>query len=56
MSNSIDASNGIEFTLVPPSITPTLNVVFGDVGTWKSAIAAIARPSACAGFGLPNAP
>ena len=43
---SIDASNAIEFTDVPPLITPTLNVVFGEAGTWISEILAIARPSA----------
>ena len=56
MSTSIEPSNGIEFTDVPPEITPTLNVVFGLVGTWMSEIAAIARPSAWIGFGMPNAP
>ena len=35
---SIDASNEMEFTDVPPSMMPTLNVVFGLVGTWMSAI------------------
>ena len=34
MSTSIQLSNGIEFTDVPPPITPTLKVVFGDAGTW----------------------
>jgi hypothetical protein len=33
MSRSIVAENGIELTDVPPLMTPTLNVVFGDVGT-----------------------
>ena len=31
------ADSGIEFTDVPPRITPTLNVVFGDAGTGVSA-------------------
>ena len=39
-------SKGIEFTDVPPPMRPTLKVVFGSLGTWKSPIAAIARPSA----------
>ena len=33
MSTSIQVSNGIELTDVPPPTTPTLNVVFGDAGT-----------------------
>ena len=56
MSTSMLPSNGIEFTDVPPEITPTLNVVFGVDGTWMSAMPAIARPSAWIGFGMPNAP
>ncbi len=43
-STSIHASNGIEFTDVPPPTRPTLNVVFGVVGTSKAAMAAMARP------------
>ena len=30
------ADSGIEFTEVPPRITPTLNVVFGEAGTGVS--------------------
>ena len=56
ISTSILTEIGIEFTLVPPSTRPILNVVFGDFGTSISAIRAIARPIACAGFGIPNAP
>ena len=56
MSTSIHASNGIEFTDVPPPMRPTLKVVFGSFGTWKSPIAAIARPSAWIGFTIPKAP
>src|SRR5690349_15392642 len=33
MSTSIQPSNGIEFTDVPPPTRPTLNVVFGCLGT-----------------------
>jgi hypothetical protein len=43
---SIDAENGMELTEVPPEMTPTLNVVFGDVGTWTAAMSAIALPHA----------
>ena len=56
MSTSIQASNGIELTDVPPPMRPTLNVVFGSCGTWNSAIFAIARPSAPIGLAMPNAP
>ena len=52
----MDASKAIEFTEVPPLMTPTLNVVFGVTGTCTSEILAIARPSAWMGFGMPNAP
>ena len=37
---------GIALTDVPPPMRPTLNVVFGSRGTSKSAMFAIARPSA----------
>ena len=50
MSISIQASNGMALTDVPPPIRPTLNVVFGFVGTSNCAIVAMARPSACIGF------
>ena len=53
-STSIQASDGIAFTDVPPPIRPTLNVVRGSSGTWNSAIFATARPSAFAGFGRPK--
>ena len=56
MSSSIQPSNGIEFTDVPPPIRPTLKVVFGCFGTWISWIFAIARPIAPIGFAMPNAP
>ena len=56
MSTSIHASKGIEFTDVPPPMRPTLNVVLGTSGTWKSAIWAMARPSAWIGFTRPKAP
>ena len=50
MSTSIQPSNGIEFTEVPPPTRPTLNVVFGCCGTCISSIFAIARPIAPIGF------
>ena len=50
MSSSIQPSNGIEFTDVPPPIRPTLNVVFGCFGTWSSWIFAMARPIAPIGL------
>ena len=56
MSISKAASAGMELTDVPPLRTLTLNVVFGLAATSRSAIAATARPSACAGLGIPNAP
>jgi hypothetical protein len=56
MSTSILPVCGIEFTEVPPSITPTLNVVRGSDGTWSPAIPAMARPIAWIGLGMPNAP
>ena len=56
MSTSIQPSNGIEFTDVPPPTRPTLNVVFGCFGTWISLIFAIARPIAPIGLAMPNAP
>ena len=46
MSTSIHASNGIAFTEVPPPTRPTLNVVFGSRGTWKSPILRY-RPAHC---------
>jgi hypothetical protein len=33
MSRSIVPEKGMELTEVPPEMTPTLKVVFGDVGT-----------------------
>jgi len=56
ISRSIAAEKGIEFTDVPPEITPTLNVVLGEPGTCTSEMPAIALPSAWIGFGMPNAP
>ncbi len=46
ISTSIQASNGMELTEVPPPIRPTLKVVLGVVGTSKSEILATARPKA----------
>ena len=56
MSTSIQPSNGIELTDVPPPTRPTLNVVFGERGTCISLIFAIARPMAPIGLAMPNAP
>ena len=55
MSTSIQPSNGMELTDVPPPTRPTLKVVFGVVGTWISSIFAIARPIAPIGLARPNA-
>ena len=41
---------------VPPPRRPTLNVVRGDPGTWKSAMRANARPRAWIGLTTPNDP
>ena len=46
----------IELTEVPPSTIPTLKVVFGWAGTWRSPIRAMARPMAWIGLGIPKAP
>ena len=54
--NQTIASDGIAFTDVPPPTRPTLNVVLGVVGTSIASILAIARPIACIGFAMPNAP
>ena len=56
MSTSIQVSNGIELTDVPPPTTPTLNVVFGVCGTWMADSFCIAAPIANAGLTRPNAP
>ena len=40
-STSIQRPTAIAFTDVPPPTRPTLNVVFGSRGTWRSAICAI---------------
>ena len=46
ISTSIQASNGIAFTEVPPPTRPTLNVVLGSLGTSNASILAMARPMA----------
>ena len=46
MSTSIEHSAAITFTDVPPFTTPTLKVVFGFFGVWRSLIFAIALPIA----------
>src|ERR1700676_898691 len=53
-STLIDASAGIEFTEVPPSISPTLNDVRGFSGTGTFTKRAIPRASAWIGFGAPK--
>jgi len=45
-STSIAACEGIAFTLVPPSMLPTLKVVRGSFGAGYAASREIARPSA----------
>ena len=45
MSSSAEARAAMVFTLVPPSITPTLKVVFGSRGTSRSAMAAMILPN-----------
>jgi hypothetical protein len=45
-STSIQASDEIELTEVPPPMRPTLKVVLGCDGTLRSARCAMARPSA----------
>ena len=49
-STSIQASLAIALIDVPPPMRPTLNVVRGELGTWKSAMRAIALPSAWIGI------
>ena len=49
-------SDGIEFTDVPPPMTPILKVVFGESGTVTRENTAAACPSAKAGLTRPNAP
>src|SRR5512144_538359 len=55
-STSIVPVGEIVLTDVPPWMIPTLNVAFGVVGTLMSAMAEMALPNACIGFGMPNAP
>ena len=54
ISISMPADADIVFTDVPPSMTPTLNVVLGSSGALKSDIFAIALPIACIGLGSPK--
>ena len=49
-STSIHASLAMALIDVPPPMRPTLNVVRGELGTWKSAMRAIALPSAWIGI------
>src|ERR1700682_679249 len=53
-STFIRARDGIEFTDVPPSISPILKLVLGDSGTRAATKRAIPRPSAWMGFGTPK--
>jgi hypothetical protein len=48
------ADSGIEFTEVPPRITPTLKVVFGDAGTGVCEKTSTARAKARIGLGVPK--
>ena len=52
MSTSICPNGEMVLTDVPPEMMPTLNVVLGLLGTWKSDILAMARPSAWIGLGI----
>ena len=54
MSTRMLADSGIEFTEVPPRITPTLNVVLGEDGTGVCANACTARASTTMGLGAPK--
>ena len=45
-STSMAPNGEMVFTDVPPDTIPTLKVVLGDIGTWKSPIRAMARPMA----------
>ena len=54
MSTRMLADSGIEFTEVPPRITPTLKVVLGDAGTGVWANACTARDSTTMGLGAPK--
>src|ERR1039458_6372637 len=56
MSTSIQHSNGMALTEVPPPTRPTLNVVLGLLGTWKLSTLAMARPIAWIGLAMPKAP
>ena len=56
ISTSMETERGMELTLVPPSTVPMLKVVLGVLGTWRSAMRAMARPMAWAGLGMPKAP
>ena len=50
------ADSGMEFTEVPPRITPMLNVVFGVVGTGVAVKVSIALARITIGLGTPSPP
>ena len=54
MSTLMAADSGIEFTEVPPVITPTLKVVFGEAGTGVRANRSMARASTTIGLAVPK--
>jgi len=54
MSTRMLADSGIEFTDVPPLITPTLNVVLGLSGTGTRLNLSMARASTMMGLGTPK--
>src|ERR1700731_7664 len=54
-STRIEADSGIEFTDVPPRMTPMLNVVLGDAGTGVCVHTSMARERAMIGLGAPKA-
>jgi hypothetical protein len=56
MSIANVASAAIEFTEIPPSTVPTVNVVLGNLGVSISAIFDIALPIACTALAIPKAP
>src|SRR5713226_4663936 len=54
ISTRMLADSGMEFTEVPPRITPMLKVVLGDEGTGVSVNASMARASTRIGLGAPK--
>ena len=54
-SSSSQAAIGMVLSEWPPPMRTTLSAVRGVVGSGISAMRAVAMPTACAGFGTPNA-